>query len=113
MGARERQKGKEGEREVARIYVASGHEVFEDVRRAGNAAGLADLRGLERFLVHPEVKMQGRTDLPGWMRQAEAQAPEGFMPVVHWRLCSRTVSTGWYANLPLLGYIDLLKAAHS
>lgn len=103
----QREKGKRGELEVAAIYVAEGI----DVRRLGNAGQLADLAGLELYGIHPEVKMQGSTDLPGWMRQAEAEAGSLQIPAVHWRLCSRSRSTGWNVNVPIAGWIDLLKEA--
>lgn len=107
MSRMQRDKGKRGEREVAAAYVAEGI----DVRRLGNAGRLADLAGLEKLGVHAEVKMTGRTDLPGWMRQAEDEAPTAQIPAVHWRLCSRGNSTGWYVNVPLADFIDLLKEA--
>jgi hypothetical protein len=107
MGRMQREKGKRGEREVAAVYVSEGVRVT----RLGNAGRLADLSGLDKLGVHAEVKMTGRTDLPGWMRQAEAEAPATQIPAVHWRLCSRGVSTGWYVNVPLSDFIDLLKEA--
>ena len=105
MSRSQREKGKRGERAVANIYRDAGL----DVRRAGNAAGLADLHGLKRFGVHPEVKSCATVDLPAWMRQAEAEAPDTQIPAVHWRRCRTGASTGWYVNVPLRDFIDLLK----
>lgn len=107
MSRMQREKGKRGERAVAAIYTAEGI----DVRRLGNAGRLADLAGLERLGVHPEVKNVAKTDLPAWMRQAEAEAPDTHIPAVHWRLCRRGETTGWYVNVPLGDFIDLLKEA--
>jgi hypothetical protein len=107
MSRMQREKGKAGEREVARIYCSEGIAC----ERLGNAGGLADLAGLEEFGVHAEVKMQAKTDIPGWMRQTEAEAPHLAIPALHWRLCRRGASTGWYVNVPLADFIDLLKRA--
>jgi hypothetical protein len=101
----QREKGKRGERAVATIYQEHGF----DVRRAGNAAGLADLHGLKRHGIHPEVKSCATVDLPAWMRQAEAEAPDLQIPAVHWRRCRRGASTDWYVNVPLQSFIELLK----
>lgn len=109
MTRMQRNKGKVGEREVARIYRAEGIAC----ERLGNAGRLADLAGLEEFGVHPEVKMQAKTDIPGWMRQTEAEAPSLSIPALHWRLCRRGASTGWYVNVPLADFIDLLKKANA
>lgn len=103
----QREKGKRGEREVAAIYTAEG----VPVTRLGNAGRLADLAGLEKLGIHPEVKMAGRVSILEWLRQAEVEAPEGQTPAVHFRLCTLQRSTGWYVALPLGDFIDLLKRA--
>jgi hypothetical protein len=59
--------------------------------------------------VHVEVKMQGAIRILEWLRQAEEEAPEGCAPAVHFRLSSRSKSTGWYVALPLDYFIDMVK----
>lgn len=108
MGKASRDKGARGERAVATEYRLQGIECA----RVPNSGGLdtkGDIVGIPG--VHCEVKSAGRLDIAAWMRQCEAEAPEGQVPALHWRLCRRGGSTGWYVNLTLDDFIDLLKRA--
>lgn len=107
MGAMSRRKGTRGEQEVAIEYRAQGF----DAARVPNSGGLkmkGDLTGVPG--VHVEVKCAGRINILEWLAQAEAEAPEGSSPAVHFRLSSPKRSTGWYVALPLDDFIDLVKA---
>lgn len=104
----QRRKGTKGEQMVAKEYRAQGI----DAARVPNSGGLdtkGDLVGVPG--VHVEVKMAGKIHILDWLAQAEEEAPEGQTPAVHFRLCSRARSTGWYVATPLDDFIDLLKRA--
>lgn len=108
MSGMSRRKGTRGEQMVASIYREQGI----NAARVPNSGGLdtkGDLVGIPG--VHAEVKMAGRIAILEWLAQAEADAPVGASPAVHFRLCSRARSTGWYVATPLDDYIDLLKRA--
>ena len=102
MSRSERDKGARGEREVAELFRAHGF----DAERTPNSGGLmirGDLAG--SVPAHLEVKRQEVLRLPTWMRQAEADAPEGVVPVV----CYRQNSGRWYATLPLADLAALIR----
>lgn len=108
MGALSRRKGTKGEQQVAQLYREQGI----DAARVPNSGGLdtkGDLVGVPG--VHVEVKMAGRISSVEWMAQAEREAPAGLTPAVHWRLCTRQRSTGWYVTVPFDDFVDLLKRA--
>ena len=109
MSRMQRDKGKRGELEVAKLYTAEGF----DVRRLGNAGRYADLGGLSSYAIHPEVKCQGQVRIVEWMRQTEEEASDLQTPALHWRLCRRGNNTGWYVNVPIADWLDLLKKAHA
>lgn len=92
MAASSRRKGVAGEREVARVWQGAGFEV----RGLEGAGDHLVITGNGRTL-HSEVKRQERVQLPLWLRQAEAEAPSGCVPVV----CFRQNRGRWYAALPL------------
>ena len=101
MGRREREKGANGEREVAALFRAAGF----DCNRTPNSGGLritGDLYG--DVPAHIEVKRQEVLRLPLWLRQARDEAPGGVLPVVAFRQNRGE----WYAALPLTALVDLL-----
>ena len=102
-----RNKGQRGETAVKDIYRDNGIPA----RRVGNAGSLADVVGVPG--VHVEVKMAGVIRILDWLKQAEAEAPEGIIPSVHFRQCSRSRSSGWYVAVPLDDFIGLVKEAKS
>lgn len=90
-GAHHRRKGVRGEREVAVHFEQAGLEIR-------NLEGSGDqlVIGAQGFTFHVEAKRQERLALPMWTRQAEAEAPQGTVPVVAyrqsrqpWRVCLR------------------------
>ena len=104
MSRSEREKGANGEREVAALFRAAGF----DCNRTPNSGGLritGDLYG--DIPAHIEVKRQEVLRLPLWLRQARDEAPEGVLPVVAFRQNRGE----WYAALPLTALIDLLATA--
>lgn len=102
MAISERRKGLRGEREVAAIYRAAGCTVH-------NLEGAGDhhVRGAGGRTVHGEVKRQERLQLPIWQRQAEAEAPAGTVPAVHFRQSGRP----WWVALPLADFAAILAGS--
>jgi hypothetical protein len=107
MPASSREKGVKGEREVARIWQAAGFDV-RSLENQGDHLVVPGV-GLDRWTnqsvtLHLEVKRQERVQLPIWLRQAAAEAPQGTLPVV----CFRQNRTDWYAALPLAALVELV-----
>lgn len=100
MSKRERDKGLLGEREVRHAFESAGFAV-----RGLNGQGdkLAFLPG--RSPLHLEVKRQERLVIPAWARQAEAEAPEGTVPVVIYRRSAEP----WRVDLTLQQFLALLQ----
>lgn len=100
MGSSSRRKGREGEAEVAALYAAAGLEVRNLEGRGDHlivrAGGLT---------LHSETKRQERIQLPLWLRQARAEAPQGVIPVVAFRQSHEL----WTAALELVDLIALLS----
>jgi hypothetical protein len=98
----ERRKGVEGEQEVARVLRAFGLGCDRTVQNSGYFIR-GDVSGVEGY--HLEVKRQEILRLPLWLRQAEADAPEGVAPVVAFRQNRGE----WYAALRLSDLARLLR----
>ena len=81
-GLRSRNKGKAGERELARLL---RDELGEQITRnlVQTRDGGRDLIGLPGISL--EVKRCERTEWPKWLEQAKAQSADGEYPVVAWR----------------------------
>lgn len=82
-GAASRRKGVAGEREVADVFEAAGHQL-----RGLEASGdwlCIDPRHAAAPLLHVEVKRQERLRMPEWVRQAKQDAPRGAVPLVAYR----------------------------
>jgi Holliday junction resolvase len=104
MSRSERDKGSRGELEVCRVFRARGFEAD----RTPNSGGLkirGDIAGT--VPAHLEVKRQETLRLPLWLRQAEADAAAGEVPVV----CFRQNHGRWYAALPLELLADIMAVA--
>jgi Holliday junction resolvase len=94
-----RRKGLTGEREVARIWQRAGF----DVRNLEGRGDHIVICG-NGVMIHSEVKRAERLKMPQWVRQVEAEAPPGTVPLLQWR------QTGgvWRADLPLSELVTLL-----
>ena len=79
MSRSQRDKGRQAELEVRRIYEAHGFVVRG---LEGTGDHLAVGHGLT---IHSEVKRQEVLRLPLWTRQALAEAPDGTLPIVAYR----------------------------
>ena len=77
-----RRKGADYEREIARELREYGYHARRGQQFCG-ANGDADVVGLEG--IHIECKRAEKTDLYGWLGQAQRDAREGELPVVFHR----------------------------
>lgn len=87
-----RAKGVKGEREVAAIWQTAGATVRGLEGQGDHLVICANGR-----TIHSEVKRAERLKLPEWLRQLEAEAPQGTLPV----LAFRQNRGEWYAVLRL------------
>jgi hypothetical protein len=111
---RSRNKGAEFERKIAKLLEkAWGIKLSRTPQSGGfrkDAEGFrgdiapAD-RGVE-LMFHLELKNQKAWSLPQWLRQAEADCPQGKIPVV---IFHRHDSSEDYACLPLSGFLALAR----
>jgi hypothetical protein len=103
VGAASRRKGLGGEREVADVFEAAGHQMrgFE----SGGDWLCVDPRRAGAPLLHVEVKRQERLRLPEWTAQAEGEAAAGMVPVVVYRQSREP----WRVVLRLDDLLRLLK----
>ena len=103
MSKMQRNKGKEGEREVARILREHG---FDDARRGQQfqgSPGSPDVVGLPGF--HIEVKRTEQCRLYDYMAQACLEAGDGEVPVVFHRQSRKP----WVAILPMEDFLEMAK----
>jgi hypothetical protein len=92
LAAKSRRKGVEGEREVAERWRLAGATV-----RGLEGSGDHLVICANGLTIHSEVKRAERLKLPEWLRQLEAEAPQGTVPVLH----VRQNRGRWYAVLAL------------
>lgn len=95
------EKGKEGEREVARLISKwLGVKVQRNLVQARDR-GQEDLTGVEGWLI--QVKWRKRLELTRWWREVceEARA-RGLQPVLWWR----TDGESWMVRAPVSGNMD-------
>lgn len=102
MGKTSREKGKRGERELARKLREYGYDAKRGQQYCG-ANGDADVIGLPG--VHIECKRTERLSLYDAMAQAKADAREGEMPVV----IHRKNNSEWLVIQPLSDWIEMYK----
>lgn len=102
MGKPSRDKGKRGEQELARIIRAAGFPC-ERTSNGRVQLGKGDLKGLPGLCL--EVKRAERLDVPGWLRQVEADCPAGDVPAVAFRRNNEP----WRAIVPFDFLLSLLE----
>lgn len=112
MARASRDKGARGEREVAHVWTDAGFPCH----RTPNSGGLiipGDIVGLDAL--HMEVKRQERWDVPAWLRQAHAEAPDDTLPVVCFRRNARVNDPCglWHVALPLGAFVGLWSASRA
>ena len=94
MSKSQREKGKRGERELAKILREMGFNTRRGQQYCG-AAGDADVIGIDGL--HIECKRQERMQLWAWMKQAEAERYLADVPVV----MHRANDQPWLVTVPL------------
>ena len=104
--AQRRRKGRAAERETIGYMTYAGIEV-QDCNRSGFAG--ADL--LVPDLLSGEVKAHRSYDFGAWLRQAEADAPEGTLPAVIAKRNGTTDVGKWFFVMELSQAVELLKLA--
>jgi Holliday junction resolvase len=105
MAKMSRDKGKRGELEVVHVFRGAGIPADRTAAlQAGGVEGEADVRvGVPGL--HVEVKRDEHKSVDAMVRQAEADAPEGAVPVVTYRRNGQP----WRAVVPLPWLVSLLK----
>ena len=103
MGKMQKEKGKRGEREVAKILREHG---YEGARRTSQYAGVtgdsSDVVGLEGF--HIEVKRQERANIYEWFAQSKRDAGTDIPIVVF-----RRSGDEWMVLLNFEEFLEVIK----
>ena len=105
-GKRSRNKGKRGEREVAKILQTAGFPARRTVQYNGRPGTAADVVGVPGL--HLEVKFIEKERIREWYRQAERDATastDNEMPVV----VHRKSREPWLVTLSLANFIKIIK----
>ena len=102
MSALSRNKGKRGERELARLLTLNGHPAHRGQQYSGSPDSPDVI--CESLPFHFEVKRCERLRLREAMQQAIADAGEGKTPVV----AHRRNGGEWLAVLPMTALLELL-----
>ena len=102
MGKMSREKGKRGERELAKRLREYGYECRRGQQYSG-AAGDADVTGLPG--IHIEVKRTESLRLYDALSQAKADAREGELPAV----MHRKNNCEWVAIMPLWAFMEIYR----
>lgn len=98
-GKGRRDKGVRGEREVALAFEKARYQV-----RGLEAEGDHLVVCADWLTLHIEAKRQEKLRLPEWSRQAEAEAPQGTVPIVAYRASREP----WRVSLKLDDFIEIL-----
>lgn len=105
-GKRSRDKGKRGEREVAKIFHDAGYPARRSVQYNGRPGTAADVIGVPGM--HLEIKFVEKESVRAWYKQAErdaAASPEQKKPVV----VHRKSREPWLVTLSLEDFVRLLE----
>ena len=105
-GKRSRDKGKRGEREVAKIFQEAGFHARRSVQYNGRPGTAADVVGVPGL--HLEVKFVEKERIREWYRQAERDAtasPDKDIPVI----VHRKSWDPWLVTLSLGDFIKIIK----
>lgn len=106
LGKRSRDKGKRGEREVAKIFQESGFHARRSVQYNGRPGTTADVVGVPGL--HLEVKLVEKERIREWYRQAKRDAtasPDKETPVV----VHRKSREPWLVTMSLEDFIKIIK----
>ena len=110
-GRASREKGKRGEREIARIFREAGWETARRTSQyCGKTGDASDVTGVPGL--HIEVKRVEREQVRAWMAQAERDAQaagNGDIPVV----VHRRSGAPWLVTISLTDFIKIMKKGES
>ena len=98
-----KEKGKRGEREVARILRDHGYDSHRTAQYCGNTGDAADVVGIPGF--HIEVKRCETTKIWEWIHQAENDHKADTVPLVVFRRSHEQ----WQVALSLESFLELLQ----
>lgn len=106
-GRASREKGKRGEREVAKIFREAGYpEARRTSQYCGKTGDASDVTGVPG--IHPEVKFVEREQIRSWyaqaVRDAKAAGKNDIPVVIH-----RKTHSTWLVTLSLEDFIEILK----
>lgn len=104
MGKSQREKGKAGEREIARLLRDMGFDAHRSAQYAGGTEESADVVGIPG--IHIEVKRQETVRIHEWIAQAERDCGENVPCVFH-----RRSREPWYCTMPLIDFLQILQEA--
>lgn len=104
MAINSRDKGQRGERELAKVLREHGYDSHRGQQFKGGSDS-PDVTGIEGF--HIECKRTEKTDIYGWMEQANRDAGD-LIPVVMHRKNNR----GWVCILSLENFIEMERKCH-
>jgi hypothetical protein len=111
VGRASRQKGKTGERQVVRRFIAKGipcRRAWESQSLPGGQTnGDLEIGEGTPLKIYAEVRRRETLSIPAWLREIEERAPEGHQRA----LIFRRSREDWHVALPLDEYLDLLKRA--
>ena len=105
-GKRSRDKGKRGEREVAKIFQKAGFHARRSVQYNGRPGTAADVVGVPGL--HLEVKFVEKERIREWYRQAERDATASLdkdIPVI----VHRKSWESWLVTMSLEDFIKIIK----
>lgn len=105
MGARERRKGNEAERQVAKCLEACGWQAVTSRAKNGTQDGCDIITDAPLAI---EVKNHVRLDLSAWVAQARANAGDK-VPVVWHKRRGESSPLGWYVTMDGQALVDLLE----
>ena len=105
MSINSKDKGRRGERELAKTLNGYGYNCRRTQQYCGNTGEASDVVGLPG--IHIECKRNERLNVYDAMSQAKSDAQEGESPVVMWRKnhCE------WLVTMTLEDWIELYKNA--
>lgn len=106
-GRHSRNKGKRGEREVAKIFQKAGFPARRSVQYNGRPGTAADVVGVPGL--HIEVKLVERESIRAWYRQAEMDASasqEQEIPIV----VHKKSREPWLVTLSLDDFVKLIRS---
>lgn len=102
-GRASRNKGANAERELAAVI---NEHLGTDMRRTPLSGGMdwkGDIQGWDGY--HIEAKRQERLAIPAWVEQAEADCPEGSIPLVAFRQSRQP----WRVVIRLTDLLNIVK----